>query len=281
MGEPWTPLLSAVWALLRLAAVAYLAVLVVTYLTQSRLLYLPHVPERTVPAAPDAVGLAYEEVTLQTEDGVALQGWFVPHRAARGTVLFFHGNAGNIGHRLGTLELLHGLRMNVLLFDYRGYGESGGRPSEAGTYRDARAAWQHLTVERGLAPQSIVLFGRSLGGAVAAWLAARTGPAALVLESSFTSVPDLAAELYPYLPARWLSRFRYDTGARLARVEAPVLVIHSRDDAIIPFHHGRALFAAAGEPKAFLELRGGHNTAHQMSRETYLEGLERFLAHHL
>ncbi|HKJ76066.1 MAG TPA: alpha/beta hydrolase [Gammaproteobacteria bacterium] len=281
MTEPWTTLLAALWAVARLLVLAYMVVLLFVYLTQSRLIYYPQVPERGLHGTPADLDLDFTEVTVTTADGVRLHGWFIPHEPARGTVLFFHGNAGNIGHRLGTLELLHQMGLNVMLFDYRGYGRSGGRPSEQGTYRDAEAVWGYLTADRGLAPDSIVLFGRSLGGAVAAWLAARVPAGALVLDSTFTSVPDLAAEVYPFLPARWLSRFRYDSKQQLADITEPVLVIHGEDDAVIPFHHGRALFAAAPEPKEFLTLRGGHNSAHAFDRETFRGGLEGFLSRHL
>lgn len=280
MTEPWTTLLTGLWAVVRLLALAYATVLVVVYLTQSRLIYYPNTPERGVHATPADINLDFQAVHLTAEDGIRLHGWFVPHEAARATVLFFHGNAGNIGHRLGTLALLHRMEVNVLLLDYRGYGRSEGRPGERGTYRDARAAWAYLTERRGLDPASIMLYGRSLGGAVAAWLAARTSPGALVLDSTFTSVPDLAAEFYPFLPARWLSRFRYDTRRRLAGVTAPVLIIHSRDDTIIPYHHGRTLFTAASEPKGLVTLTGGHNSAHSIDRETFRDGLEDFLARH-
>ena len=277
MSEPWTTLLTGLWAVTRLFLLAYGVVLVMVYLTQSRLIYYPNVPDRQLGGTPADLGLAYDEVGLTTEDGVRLHGWFVPHEHARATVIFFHGNAGNIGDRLGTLRMFHDLGLNVLLFDYRGYGRSEGRPGERGTYRDASAAWEYLTAERGIAADSIVLYGRSLGGAVAAWLAARVSPGALVLDSTFTSVPDLAAELYPFLPARWLSRFRYDSRRRLDEIRTPVLVIHSRDDEIIPYTHGRALFAAASEPKAFVTLGGGHNNAHSTDRETFREGLADFL----
>lgn len=148
---------------------------------------------------------------------------------------FLHGNAGNISHRLDSLRIFHGLGLDVLILDYRGYGRSEGRPSEEGTYRDARAASRYLVEARGVAPERIVVFGRSIGAAIAAALAVEQRPAALILESGFTSVPDLAADLYPWLPARRLARLHYDTRARLPHVTVPVLIVHSRDDEIISF----------------------------------------------
>lgn len=275
------PVLSTLLSLLLAAAGGYGALLLLLYATQSSLLFLPQVGGRELVASPADIGLAYESVRIDTEDGVALHGWFVPARAARGTLLFFHGNAGNISHRLDSLRIFHGLDLDVLIIDYRGYGRSGGRPDEAGTYRDAQAAWRYLLERRGGRPQRVVLFGRSLGASVAAWLAARgahgEGPAGLILESAFTSVPELAADLYPWLPARRLARLNYDTRAYLAGVTCPVLVVHSRDDEIIPYAHGRALHAAAPDPKAFLELRGGHNEGFLASGADYVSGLRAFL----
>ncbi len=261
---------------LGLLALGYLALLGFMYFTQNSLLFLPEIGGRDLESTPERFGLEYQEVSLATSDGETLHGWYLPAPGARYTLLFFHGNAGNISHRLDSLLLFRQLGLSQLILDYRGYGRSSGRPSEAGLYRDAQAAWDYLTDERGLAPGQIVLFGRSLGGAVAVWLAARERPAGLVVESSFTSVPDLGAELYPWLPVRWLSRLRFDSRGRIAQVSAPLLVVHSRNDEIIPFAHGQALLAAANPPKRLLELRGGHNDGFLVSREHYLEGLRGF-----
>jgi uncharacterized protein len=238
-------------------------------------------PLAQIASTPEVRGLAYEDVTLTTADGLALHAWYLPHPAPRGVLLFCHGNAGNISHRLDSLQIFHRLGLAVLIFDYRGYGRSEGSPSEDGTYRDAEAAWRHLVEERGVAPAQIVLFGRSLGAAVAAELASRHTPGALILESAFTSVPDLAAELYPFLPARRLARFRYDAQSALRGVAAPVLIVHSPEDEIIPIHHGRRLYDAAAEPKAFLEIRGDHNFGFVLSGREYVDGLDRFLSVHL
>lgn len=256
---------------------AYGAFALFLFFTQSSLLYFPAIPSRDHVASPQTVGLAYDSVTLMTDDGIRLDGWYVPAENARGVVLFLHGNAGNISHRLDSLQIFNRLRLSTLIIDYRGYGRSEGKPSEQGTYRDAEAAWRYLTEERKIPPQKIVLFGRSLGAAVAAWLASREQAAALIAESAFISVPELAAGLYPFLPARLLSRFSYDTQAYLSKITCPLLVVHSRHDEIIPFRHGRQLFEAGREPKQFLELRGGHNDGFLVSGEAYTAGLQRFL----
>jgi fermentation-respiration switch protein FrsA (DUF1100 family) len=264
------------WSLLAAGALAYAALLVLVYLFQSHLVYFPQIGRELV-ATPLSYGLAHEAVTIRTEDGEKLAAWWLPAAPARGAVLLFHGNAGNISHRVDYLAMFHRLGYSSLIVDYRGYGESTGSPSEAGTYRDAEAAWRWLTDERGVRASDIVLFGESLGGAVAAWLAARVSPRALVLASSFTSVPDLGAEVYPFLPVRWLSRFSYDTLAALERVRAPVLVAHSPEDEIVPYRHGLRLYAAAREPKAFLVLAGGHNEGFVFARPEWVAQLAAFL----
>lgn len=263
------------------AATLYGALLLVLFLLQERLIYYPNQPGREYEATPSQIGLAYESVALTTSDGISLDTWFVPAELPLGVVLYAHGNAGNISHRLDSIRLFHDMGLSVLIFDYRGYGKSTGEPSETGTYRDAEAAWQYLTMQRGIAPARIVVFGESLGGAIAAQLAAQHQPGALILASTFTSVPELAADLYPYLPARWLVRFRYDTRSYLQDVHAPVLMAHSREDEIIPYSHGKALYDAAHEPRLWLELRGGHNDLFSANEEVIAREVGNFVKLHL
>ncbi len=260
------------------AAGAYALIVLLLFAFQSRLVFLPNMPTRALGPGPDIVGLAYEPVEIMTEDNIRLHGWFVPAPEPRGVVLFFHGNAGNISHRLDSLSIFHALNVSTLIFDYRGYGSSEGTTSEQGTYSDAEAAWRYLTEQRGIAPERIVLFGRSLGAAVAAHMAGRQNPAGLIIESGFVSVPDIAARLYPWLPARWLARIRYPTGDYLKQVSCPVLIAHSVDDEIIPFAQGATLFEQAAEPKHFLKIRGGHNDGFLISGKAYVDGLDAFLA---
>lgn len=260
-------------------ALAYATIVVLAWLFQHRLLYLPTTPGREWWATPAEIGLAYHELRLDTEDGVSLSAWLVPADAERGLLLFFHGNAGNISHRLESIEIFNRLGLSVLIVDYRGYGRSGGRPSENGTYRDAAAVWRYATRELKRSPGEIVIFGRSLGASIAAQLAstAPQSPAALIVESPFTSAPDMAQRAYPYLPARWLTRFNYPTREYVTEADCPVLVIHSEDDEIIPFDLGREVYEAAVEPKQFLVLRGGHNTGFLESVGPYVRGIEAFL----
>lgn len=250
-----------------MVAITYVVFAAVIFFVQPRLVYYPEYG-RSITETPDDLGLPYETVELATDDGEILHGWFVPAPDAAGTVLFFHGNAGNISHRMGYLLMFYRLGYNTFIIDYRGYGQSSGVPSESGTYRDAQAAWRYLTEKKGIVPSNVVLFGESLGAAVAAWLAAREKPALLVLASAFTSVPDMGAKLYPFLPIRLLSRFEYNTLEYLRSVNCPVFIAHSPQDEIVPFEQGRALYEAAPDPKQFLELQGGTTTVSFTCRKT-------------
>lgn len=270
-------LVSVVWIIVAIAGV-YVLFAGFLFIFQSRYVYFP---ERVLIADPSSVGLHFESISFETEDGVKLSGWFIPRENSRGVVLFFHGNAGNISHRLDSIQMFHRLGLNVFIFDYRGYGQSEGRPTERGTYQDAEAAWQYLVKELKVGPQEIIVFGRSLGGAVASWLAQNQTPGALIVESTFTSLPDIGSTLYPYLPVRLLSRFKYNTMGYLARVDCPVLVVHSRDDEIMPFSHGKRLFEVAKEPKEFLEITGSHNEGFMTSGERYEKGLDSFISEYL
>ena len=210
-----------------------------------------------------------------------MHGWFVPAVDAKGTILFFHGNGGNISHRLGYLSMFNQLGYNTLIFDYRGYGRSSGSPSESGTYLDAMAAWNYLIETKKLAPTSIGLFGESLGGAIATWLAVREKPGILVLASTFTSIPDLAGEIYPFLPIRLIARFNYNTMEGIQSVTCPVLVAHSPQDEIVPFEHGQNLFQALPTKKQFMTLQGGHNQGLIFSQPAWVNTLEQFLEENL
>ncbi len=262
--------------LLVLFAAGYGALAAVVYLMQGRMLYLPDTPGRELENTPADAGMHFEDIAVETDDGVTLHGWFVPGRSSR-VLLFFHGNAGNISHRLESIRQFHDLELSVMIVDYRGYGRSGGQPTEQGMYRDAEAVWRHLAEDRAIPPGEIIIFGRSLGGSVASRLATVHNPGALILESSFTSVPDVAADIYPWLPVRLLSRTSHATRVYVQEVRCPVLVIHSREDEIIPFAHGRAIFEAAPEPRTFIELHGAHNDAHLRDQGTYIHGIAAFL----
>jgi fermentation-respiration switch protein FrsA (DUF1100 family) len=266
---------------LTLAAALYLALGLVLYFLQGSMVFLSSMPGRELDATPADIGLEFEDVHIDTEDGERLHAWFVRAASARGTLLFFHGNAGNISHRLESIAIFNRLGLDVLIVDYRGYGQSTGSTTEAGTYLDAAAAWDYLVFERGLPANRIVLFGRSLGGAVAAWLGSTRPPgqlpAATIIESCFSSGAAMAQRLYPFYPARLLTRLRYPAAAYAEQLGSPVLVVHSRDDEIIPFGMGREIFEAVSARKDFVELRGDHNAGFWISRDSYVPALDDFL----
>jgi fermentation-respiration switch protein FrsA (DUF1100 family) len=258
-------------------AVCYGLLVVVVYFMQGRMLYLSEVSGRTLTMTPINVGMDYQDVSIETTDGVTLHGWFIEGRSSQ-VLLFFHGNAGNISHRLDSIRQFRDLGLSVLIIDYRGYGQSEGRTTERGIYRDADAAWRYLIDVRGIVASDIVIFGRSLGASAASWLATQHQPLALIVESSFTSIPDIAQDLYPWLPARWLSRLSHATRDYVRDVLCPILVVHSRDDEIIPFHHGEAIFASANDPRTLLAIRGTHNDAFLQDESAYIRGLRTFLS---
>ena len=259
---------------LRAIAIFITGVLALMFFLQSRLVYFP---DGQIVATPGDKGMAYEEISFEAADGVQLSAWYVPSGANRGVVLFSHGNGGNLSYNLPFVEILHRVGLSTFIYDYRGYGRSKGKPSEEGTYSDIAGAWQYLTESRKVPAGRILLYGQSLGGPIAAKLATEKTPAALVLDSTFTSFVDIADHHYPFLPVRWLARFEYNTLEHVKTVRCPVLVIHSADDEIVPFSQGVALFEAAPEPKGFIKLRGGHNDALFLSAEAYRTGLDAFL----
>jgi fermentation-respiration switch protein FrsA (DUF1100 family) len=263
-----------VFAILRIAAAAYIGAALFMYLYQSRLVFQP---SRDLSATPKEAGLSYEEVSFRGADGTELCGWFVPVGNARASVLFCHGNGGNISDRLDTISVLHGMGLDVFIFDYRGYGKSQGKPTEEGTYQDAEAAWKYLTEVRKVPPEKILIVGHSLGGPIAAHLASRHAPGALVLEGTFTSMGDLASHLYPWLPVRWLLGFKYDTAKYIAGHKYPLLVVHSGEDKVVPFKFGRRLYEGTNEPKRFLEITGTHDEGFETSGRVYTDGWKKFL----
>ena len=244
------------------------------YLFQSRLVYMPL---KDLEAFPSDIGLKYENLNIQTADAVRISAWYIPALNRRGTILVCHGNAGNISHRLDTIRIFNELGLDVIIFDYRGYGQSQGHPSEAGSYLDAAAACQWLLDEKGVPQSELIIMGRSLGGAVATKLARDHSPKALILESTFTSAQDLGAGIYPWLPVKMLLRYDYPTLAMISGISCPVLLIHSPEDEIVPFDMGQRLYEAVSSPKEFLTISGGHNEGFLLSEKKYREGLDVWL----
>lgn len=259
--------------LVYLAAIAMFLFCVGLYLAQGKLIFLG---TREMDRDPGDAGLAFEDLRLPVL-GFETHAWYVPLENHRGVVLFSHGNAGNLSGRLESIGLLRSLGFSVLAYDYGGYGFSTGSPSETRCYADIRAMWNYLVKEKQIPENKIVLFGRSLGAAPTAELAQTVTPAAVVLESAFLSVPDVARKMTIVGRLTWLIRHRFENKHKVGKITSPVLIIHSPEDEVIPFAHGRRLYELAPEPKTFLEIRGDHNLGFVISESVYRPGWERFL----
>lgn len=228
---------------------------------------------------PADVSLNYEDVYFETTDGIRLNGWFIPHPKAKATLLWFHGNAGNIGFRVDNIKQLHDLvEVNIFIFDYRGYGRSEGSVSEEGTYLDGVAAIQFLRQRLGRMNEKTVYFGRSLGAAIAAEMARRHPPRGLILESPFESIRAMAQAIIPSLPIGSLLQTQYDVLEKIKSVKTPLLILHGDRDEVIPFAQGKNVFAAAPEPKAFYVIAGaGHNDTFVAGGQPYYHRLRNFI----
>ncbi|MEA2016192.1 MAG: alpha/beta hydrolase [Actinomycetota bacterium] len=257
------------------AAAIYVVSALHKYFAQSAYVYSS---KREVAANPFDLKLYFEEVILKTSDGINLCGWFIPSRNSRKVMLFLHGNGGNISSRLTLIDYFNRrVGLSVFIIDYRGYGKSEGRITEAGTYLDARAAWDYLTVSKKIKPEDIIIYGRSLGGPIAARLAGEVDAKLLILDSTFTSIKDIAAEMYPYLPVRRFFKYDYPTLSYIKSVKCPLMVIHSSGDDHVPFSHALKLYDIAKEPKQFLKISGTHSKNYVKSREAYIEGVKSFI----
>ncbi|MFC1555809.1 alpha/beta hydrolase [candidate division KSB1 bacterium] len=253
----------------------YLFLVILLYFFNARLIFFP---DKNLYTTPADSGMQYEDAEIITKDGVRLHGWYVTNDSTDATIIYCHGNAGNISGRVDILKILHDLKINVLMFDYRGYGRSEGSPSEDGTYRDVEAAWRYITAEKGIPREKVILYGRSLGGPIAAFCASRFNPGGLILHGTFTSVPDVAETIYPKFLVKILPAFiKYPTGRYLNETVCPVLVIHSSEDTLIPFKFGTELYELAPNEKSFLETHGTHNDDIFMSEKIYKEGVKKFI----
>ncbi|HWP58925.1 MAG TPA: alpha/beta hydrolase [Candidatus Acidoferrales bacterium] len=264
------------WQAKLLSLCAFPAVFLSSCRFEDRFIYYP---QAAIEQTPARAGLGFEDVYFATEDGLRLHGWFVPHPGAKTTVVWFHGNAGNIGHRVDNLKLLHDkVGVHIFIFDYRGYGRSEGKPSEEGLYKDAAAAVAYLGSRRDVDPARLVFFGRSLGAAVAAEAALKYGCLALILETPFASIREMARAAFPLLPLWPLIRTRYDTLEKVRRIDVPVLVIHGDQDEIVPFRQGKEIFDAAPEPKEFYAIPGArHNDTYIVGGDAYFAAIKRFI----
>ncbi len=233
-------------------------------------------PDLRIYRTPAELGLKFDDVYFSTSDLVRLHGWYIPYGGATTTLLWFHGNAGNISHRVENIRLLHDkVKINIFIFDYRGYGRSTGTVSEVGTYLDGEAAIEYLRLRYSVEPAHLVLFGRSLGAAVAAEMASRVHSAAVILESPFVSVREMAREIAPFLPIGPLLKTQYDTAAKVRNIKSPLLVLHGDKDEVVPFSQGKKVFDVAPQPKWFYRIAGaGHNDTYLVGGDPYFQALK-------
>ncbi len=231
-------------------------------------------PTRKIVQLPTDVGLEYEDVYFKTSDHVKLNGWLIKG-TSNTTVLFFHGNGANISLRMGKLKMFHDLGLSTLIVDYRGYGRSEGIPSELGIYRDGQAAYEYLLTRTDVNKNKLVIYGESLGGAVAIDLASKVKVDALVVDSSFTSAVAMGKLLYPMIP-EFLVGFKFDSVTKITKISVPKLFFHSQTDDLVPWSLGQELYRAAAEPKEFAEVHGSHNNSFTTDKELFYEGLRNF-----
>lgn len=233
-------------------------------------------PDKEMVFTPKGISLDYEDVFFETSDHVVLHGWLIPHDDPRATLLFFHGNAGNISHRMSKISLFHRLGLNVFIVNYRGYGKSSGQPTEQGLYKDAVAAFDYLLGRSDIDPHGIIVYGESLGGVIAIDLATKRQVSGLIVDSSFSSATDMAKTIYPFVPSFLLS-IKMDSLSKVGLLDMPKIFFHSPEDDIVPFALGSKLFVSAREPKEFVHLRGDHNTGYETSGEIMFQTIRRFL----
>jgi fermentation-respiration switch protein FrsA (DUF1100 family) len=268
------------WSILTVAVLGYVGLVVLLRVFEPHLIYFPGPAHRLTPPAA-SLALPIQRVEIPTNDRITVVAWVIPGSSESAYwLLICHGNAGNISEfdRPAHYAGLRGLGLNLLAFDYRGYGESGGTPSEAGLYRDADAAYRYLRQDLEVPADRIIVFGHSLGSAVAIDLASRVPTAGLIVEGAFTSATDRGQELYPFIPVRWVASSRFNSISKVPRVTGPKLFLHAGNDEVIPVAHGRRLFDAAAPPKEFVQLAGGHGDAFEVDSANYFGSIARFLA---
>jgi hypothetical protein len=269
--RPLTMLLVAV------AAGLLIAIIAIRVIENHLIFFPPRYPQGLPP--PETIEPNVEEVWLLTADGVRINAFYRSNPASKQVLLWFHGNAENIGYDLDHMRLLAKLGLNILAVDYRGYGKSEGKPDEAGVYQDADAAYDYLIKQRHFRAEDIIIYGHSLGGAVAVNLASRRSCGGVIVQSSFTNARAMARRVLIIPLLEYVVKSRFDSLRRIRDVRAPILVVHGTRDEVVPFPMGQQLFAAAPEPKRFYPIEGaGHNDLMEVGGEDYLACLQRFVS---
>ena len=269
--------IRVIWVGIGTVIFIYAAVCIYIYFAQDKLFYYP---TKGMAVDPAELGFEYEEIFLNVGESDSICVWFFPqdiNYLKHKTILFCHGNAGNLSYRMETIAFLKKLGVNVLLFDYRGFWKSSGKSSELNTYEDAMACYNWLVDVKGVKPENIIIFGRSLGGAVAIELATKEDCAGLIVESSFTSAAAIGSHAFPMFPIKLLAKYKYDSINKIKDVNCPILITHSSEDDMIPFRMGQMLFEQAREPKQFFTLSGGHNQRLYFSNPEYFEAMKKLI----
>ena len=233
-------------------------------------------PSSLIETTPRDFGLMFEDIMLKTEDGIDISAWFIPAKDAVVTVIFCHGNGGNISHRLDKIRFFNNLNLNVIVYDYRGYGKSTGSPCEKGLYFDTKAVYNYLRNDKKIAPDKIIVFGESLGSTVAVDLISKEDTAGVIIEGGFSSAPDMARYMYPLIPS-FIFSIKFNSTAKIKGLKIPKLFFHSKSDEIVPYALGRKLFDAADNPKEFVDILGAHNMAFFDSQDLILAKIKEFL----
>ncbi len=266
-------IIRMLWIAIATVAAFYIIVCIYIYFVQDNMVFYP---TDDIAVTPEEVHLQYEEIFLKAGEKDSICAWFFSKEInylTHKTIIFADGNAGNMSYRLESVLFLNQIGANVLMFDYRGYWKSSGKPTENATYEDAMACYNWLIDVKGFKPENIIIFGRSLGGAVAVDLATKVKCGGLIVESSFTSAPEMAAHVFPFFPVRFLSKYKFDSINKIKNVNCQLLVTHSTEDDIIPFKMGQMLFDEAKEPKYFVQLSGGHNDREYLRDPAYIEAI--------
>ena len=252
----------------------YSGVLASLYIWQDKLIFFP---SKEIIETPKDYNLPYKDLYFSLDSQTKIHAWLIENPKAKSVIILCHGNAGNIANRLHLIYHIYQMNFSILIFDYPGFGKSTGKVNEESSYQAAQKSWDYLVEEKKVKSNHIIIWGRSIGGAIAAHLAKNKQAEALILESSFTSLLSIAKKQFPVFPIKQIARYSYDTSKIIAEIKIPTLIIHSKEDEIIPFTHGEELYKKANEPKQFLEIKGSHNEGWFISRKKYFKEIKEFI----
>jgi len=267
-------MIKSVFNITLIIFVFYLIIMIYFYLNQVNLIYFP---DKKISFYPDQINLNYKDIYMITKDNIKINSWYIPGEKDSNLVIFCHGNAGNISGRVETIRLIHELNLSLLIFDYRGFGKSEGNISEKGLYLDIEAVYQYATKNLNIDKKKVIIWGRSLGAAVAIDFASKHNINKLIIESAFTSISDMGQRIYPFLPLKFICTHKFLSINKIDKIKASKLFIHSKEDDLVPFSFGKILYKKAILQKSFLEIHGNHANGFFESKEDYIKGIKYFL----